>query len=692
MTTMVPMYRQRRFGFLILLVALLAGLLLAPVLMPGASAQSSEQIVWDQYNVDLDVAEDGTVHVTETQVVVFDGQFTTGFANIPLNRVEDLTNVQVAIGIGEGAEPQPAQEVGVFRDQPGTFAYSQRGGMLELDYAFEPTHRGNSSAENTRTVVIEYDLIGAIRVYEDLDPANQQLRWVAIDSDVTEIAPIRSSTVTVTLPETVDPEQTVAQPDDVETDGQVFTWTRSDLENGDRLEVNLQFPPITSATVPAWQASDDAAREAAQEAEERSAVAGTLFLGAGLLLLIGGSLLLVGIWYARGRDPEVGLVADVVPEPPDDLRPGAAGTLLDEETHPRDVIATIFDLARRGVIRMDEKETEGFFGFGKRTTHTLTLLNHELDLTGYEQVLLDAIFGTHAVDGMEVSMGTVQQAFAQREQQVHNGFYDELVEHGYFDASPEKTRQRARILAFIGPVLAAIVIILVIVFAGASSGFIILPILAAIALFVIGNKVATHLPRKTLKGAEAAAKWSAFKRYLEDIEQHENLDEAKQIFDRYLPYATAFGLEDSWIRKFSQVDTPMPDWFGPVIIGQPGRTGYPRRAGRRMGPGGGVWVFPSGGGSAQGRPSGGGGSGDGGDGFDMPTLQDASDAAGGSLQSGSDSIFDMLGTAADIFGGKGGSRGGGSFGSWGGGGGGFGGFSGGGGFGGGGGGGSRGFG
>src|SRR5699024_8164963 len=144
---------------------------------------------------------------------------------------------------------------------------------------------------------------------------------------------------------------------------------------------------------------------------------------------------------------------------------------------------------------------------------------------------------------------------------------------------------------------------------------------------------------------------------------HENLDEAKEIFDRFLHYATAFGLEESWISKFSPDDTPMPDWFGPVIIGHPGRGGNGRRAGRRSGPGGGVWVCPSAGGSAQGRPSAGSGGDGGGGGFDMPALQEASDAAGGSLQGGSDSIFDMLGTASDIFGG--GSRGGGSFGSWG---------------------------
>lgn len=693
MTMTLPWSRHRCWLYAVATLALVA-LLFGQVGAPFAAAQSGNRVVWDEYNVDFDINDDGTVHVTETQVVEFDGRFSTGFADIPLTGTEGITNVEVSIADGPGERLQPAEEVEFFNEEPGTYVVEESSGTLEIDYAYEPTSPLGSTAENTRTVVIEYDLIGALRVYEDLDPANQQFRWVAIESDVTDIAPIRSSTVTVTLPERVDPAQTVARPMGVETDGQTFEWTRSNLDSGDRFEVNLQFPPITAATEPAWQDRFDQIRQEQIEAEGQSAVAGTLFLGAGLLLLVGGSVLLAGLWYTRGRDPEVGLVADIIAEPPDDLRPGAAGTLIDEETHTRDVIATMFDLAKRGVIRLDETQTEGFIGFGRQTRYILTLQEHSEELMGYERVLLDAIFGPNAEAGTSVPMEQVRRTFAVRADTIHNGFYNELVQHEYFDASPEQTRQRARMLGCGGPIVAAVVIFLVIFFTGASSGFIVLPILAAVVLYLVGRKVATNMPRKSLKGAEAAAKWRAFKRYLQEIEQHENLEESKEIFNRYLPYATAFGLEDSWIRKFSQVSTPMPDWFGggfggPVVIGQPG--GY----GRQHSPfGGGVWVFPSGGGSIGGGSAGRGnrgGDGSGG-GFDVPGMQDMSDSAGGSLQSGSDSIFDMLGTASEIFGGGGGRRGGGSFGSWGGGGGGFGGFSGGGGFGGGGGGGGRGFG
>jgi hypothetical protein len=81
----------------------------------------------------------------------------------------------------------------------------------------------------------------------------------------------------------------------------------------------------------------------------------------------------------------------------------------------------------------------------------------------------------------------------------------------------------------------------------------------AVGLIVL----ARHMPRKSPSGAEEAAKWLAFKRYMENIEQYSKVEEVQQIFDRFLPYAVAFGLERSWIAKFAQANTPPPPWYYP---------------------------------------------------------------------------------------------------------------------------------
>src|SRR4030065_539879 len=56
------------------------------------------------------------------------------------------------------------------------------------------------------------------------------------------------------------------------------------------------------------------------------------------------------VWYTRGRDPEGKGVIAVRYEPPKDLTPAEAGTLMDERADILDITSTVIDLAVRGYI------------------------------------------------------------------------------------------------------------------------------------------------------------------------------------------------------------------------------------------------------------------------------------------------------------------------------------------------------
>ena len=92
-----------------------------------------------------------------------------------------------------------------------------------------------------------------------------------------------------------------------------------------------------------------------------------------------------------------------------------------------------------------------------------------------------------------------------------------------------------------------------------------MPGAALLALGALVWVVARVMPRKTVAGAKAAAKWRAFGKYLKQIDEFEQLDMAQDLFDRYLPYAIAFEIETSWITTFSRVATPAPRWWGPHV-------------------------------------------------------------------------------------------------------------------------------
>jgi len=659
-----------RAALLVPLVTILLTALLAATFPPLARDAAARSLYWERYDVTLDVHEDGSFTVTEDQVINFvGGTFSEGYAVIPLSRVEDIRNIEVF------QDGQPYERG--YGDE-GEYDVSVAGGEVQILWWFAP-------ARDTQLhFTISYDVIGGMRVYQDetTGAAREQLWWRAVDEEFA--ADIQTATVTVNLPQPVSEEDLSLAwyaESDAEVTYEVLSETSvffeaTDIEQGDALEARVEFPKMTAAVVPGWQAADDEQRAQEERLAPYKALANVIMLAVGLLLLVGGTVGVIVLWFTKGRDAPVALPIDLLREPPDDLPPGVVGTLIDERAHDHDVIAAIVALGERGVIQIEEKQKGGVLGAlglsGRDFVFRRVAHNH--DLAKHEEELLDAIFGSKTTG--EVQLSNIKERFASRQAQVKEALYDELVSHGYFNRNPQTVRRTYRGLGlgllamsiFGGFFLFGLI--------GTFAPLVIVPLVAGAILGVILIGVGGAMPRKTQAGAEAAAKWLAFQRYLDEIERYDNVEDAKAIFNRYLPYAVAFGLERSWVNKFAGVDAPAPTWYGPYgDMGFP--TGRTTRTGRYPRGSGGPVIIPGG------IP----GSGSGGD-VDIPDLQDMSDSVGGGLQGMSDGLFDLFNEAAEAFtsyNSKGG--GGGTFRS-----GGFGGFSGGGGsFGGGGGGGGRGF-
>ena len=246
----------------------LLGVLLAVALAPhDGAAQAGRSVVWDRFDVEIEVRDDGSFRVTERMEVSFAGTpaFTYGFAEIPLDRVEEITNVAVRTGMGTGPgvglSPSRLVEPLVFDREPMTHKAVETGSDLYIEYGFAPI------TDAALTVELTYDAAGALRVYPGETPPNEQVWWVAIDQETTAVGPVRAASVTIRLPEPVDPgdvvlgEDTPGPANAHTTDGQTWTWEASDLGDGDDLVARMQFPPITNAAAPAWQAREDQERE-----------------------------------------------------------------------------------------------------------------------------------------------------------------------------------------------------------------------------------------------------------------------------------------------------------------------------------------------------------------------------------------------------------------------------------------------
>jgi uncharacterized membrane protein YgcG len=513
-------------------LALLLSLFLTSVL--SASAQT-KSYYWERFDVDVEVLENGDLLVTEHQALTFSGEpFTFGFRSVPTGRNgnnDGISDVTVREGdILYEPEPSSAQHTTqVFHSSDET----------EINWYFPP-------ATGTRNYTISYRVSGAVRT----EPSGDQVFWNALPADLG--ARVQNSRITIRLPEGVQAASTTAlydgrEVDAIQTtvseDGRTVTFELLQPRlSGNDVEVGVRFPTGQLAVAtPEWQ-----------EAEQRADVIGLVLLVLGLLIAVGGPLGALLLWYLFGRDPQVGPVPEYLTEPPDNTPPAVVGTLIDETAHIHDVMSTLIDLARRGYLTMTETGIEDY-SF-QRTDKPLS------ELRPFERKMIEGIFGNRSSRDLD----SLRYKFSDRLPGIRKELYRELQERGFVRSSPEGVRNTYGCLAFVVLALAFFVFFGATSIAGDSIATILCPALALGLTGVVLFVVSRYMPSKTTKGAEAAARWLAFKNYLNDIEQYTNLEEATTIFEQYLAYAVAFGLERSWIRKFSSVpNAPIPPWYIP---------------------------------------------------------------------------------------------------------------------------------
>lgn len=631
-------------------------IVISAVLVGFAYAQD-RSVVGENFDIDLTVLANGDIEVVETRTITFQGgPFERGFRIIPLQRIESISDVEFY------QDDRQYEQSG--SQQPHTYQTSVDGNDFSITWYFPQV------SNETLTFVLRYTAEGALRIYDGGD----QIWWIAVEGD--RGYPVRAAQATVHLPPGVDEIQNVAaygiaaETNIVDPQTVVFTSDET-LDSGEEFEVRVQFPHgVVDAAAPAWQVAEDARQ--AQEPTPGGAPAAVgddsyrqlvnLLTGfIGLFIAVAGSVGLFLLWYNRGRDAPAPLVADYLPSPPSDLPPGLVGTLVDERVDMQDVIATIVDLARRGVMTMQEIEEKGFLGIGARRDFVFTKQSHDVTLRPYEKILLERLFRGK----QSRKLSSLKEKFYSALPELEKQLYSAAVDEGFFQRSPETTRTIYTVLGFAALVLAFIAGVFALVgLVSFAPGVLCIPFglgVVAIGLLII----ARVMPRKTTKGSQVAAQWNAFRRYLDNIEDYTDLRQATDIFDRYLPYAIAFGLENSWVEKFAQVETPAPPWYQPTgpIWMDPWPHGQGRRPVARGGEGGPVWTGSGGsggGGTPQvDRPGGGG----------VPTLQRGSDSMARGLQGMSGGLASMLNSAGRILssaprssGGGGGWSGGGGFG------------------------------
>jgi len=363
--------------------------------------------------------------------------------------------------------------------------------------------------------------------------------------------------------------------------------------------------------------------------------------------------------------------------PPDALTPAEAGTLLDGQTRPHDVAATLVDLAVRGFLSIEERPGPARFGIWPRSDYVFHLRRPPADwssLKRHEQVCLRATFESAqrrglisveapAVAGRPASpfaldlpepgavvaaapdpvlaspegstpalslaaadevlalaeMSSLKRSLPRHYPALRGGITRELFADGLW---PRETQEKGSAVFVIGMIgmFATVMTSLWLNEQGmlpVEPGWVIAAAVAVFALALIGDRRRLPLTEKGQRTLDATLGFREFLTRVERDRLHRVRAELES-FERFLPYALAFGVERHWARAFTGLSSTPPEWYQD-------RTGRPfntsslaRGLGRMSSRTGSMAASRSGGGSSGsggGGRSGGGSGGGGGRGF-----------------------------------------------------------------------------
>lgn len=240
--------------------------------------------------------------------------------------------------------------------------------------------------------------------------------------------------------------------------------------------------------------------------------------------------------------------------PPDHLRPGQIGTLIDFAANPLDVTATIVDLAVRKYLTIEEIEGSGWT---HKADWKLTKKKEPGDeLKPYERELMDGLFE----DGDEVQLSELRQKFAARMQKVQKALMEDAKEQGWFARPPSYARAQWGCLGVLVLLIGVGLTIALATFTHAA--LLGIPLVVAGILLTFG---AYWMPQRTAKGTAVLRRTEGFRRFINESEKERaRFAEQKNLFSEYLPYAIVFGATEKWARAFAGLDDQPPDtssWY-----------------------------------------------------------------------------------------------------------------------------------
>ncbi len=532
-------------------LALLVGLLAAPA---GAQA-ASEQIT--SYATDVTIAGDGTILVHET--INYD------FGVVPhhgIIRVIPVRTENSGTANYDRVYPLTVVSVTASPDTPAQYTVDSDGDNQTIKIG-DP----DRTISGAHTYDITYRVKGAMNAFADHD----ELVWNAEGTDWP--VPIQHATAVVHPPAAITQVNCTSGPfgsnlpcDSASASGDTATFAKASLGPYENMTFTVALPKGAVSPEPA-----PILEERFNFASAFRVTPATGGISGGMLALLIGVVVFLVWRFGRdrryaGSAVDAAFGSDGSPEvraplheaetpveftPPDDLRPGQIGTLIDFVANPLDVTATIIDLAVRGYLKIEEVDKAWY---QRKHDWKLTKLDKTDPLHRYERTLYDGLFR----DGNEVLLSDLHDKFATRMQSVQKQLIDDAMEKGWFSRRPGSMKRGFVAIGVL--VLLAGIGLTVLLAKTTHAGLIGVPVIVAGLVLIVA---ARWMPRRTAKGYAVLRHADGFKRFIDESEKRRaEFAEKRNLFSEYLPYAVVFGATKKWARTFADLGDEPPDTSG----------------------------------------------------------------------------------------------------------------------------------
>jgi len=265
----------------------------------------------------------------------------------------------------------------------------------------------------------------------------------------------------------------------------------------------------------------------------------------------------IPVWNRYGRDPAKGLVVTRY-EPPQGFSPASLRFIERMGYDDKALTAAIVNLAVKGRLRIEQSGDD----------HILHLTRPRADappLATGEQALLTALFE----QGERVELDNSNHELLGKARNEHSASLKRDYKNRYF-----RTNGAMNLPAVLIAIAAAVIALAV---GGGPSPFVI-GLIIATGLVIVG--FAILMKRPTGIGRKIMDEAAGFRDYLEIAEKDEmNLrnppEKTPELFERYLPFALAMGVEQRWAERFAAVFAGLrgpggapyhPSWYNGTLF------------------------------------------------------------------------------------------------------------------------------